>query len=264
MTRLRSGLLRLYPPAWRERYGEEFAALLEDVPLGPHEVVDVALAALDARLHSAPGPAVVSGPPVLSLRVGGIAAVWGGVLWSMGWLLMALGGAWQPLGVTGNFFGTFAILVAIVGLSAFQAARSPAVAWAAAALPAIGTIMSLTAAVIAATGQEVTLLPDFGTWALWMLGIVALLGGSLLFGIASWRIAALSRLASLLIAGAGAMGILILVFAGSGFTEVPELLAIVLTLSAAVLFGCGWTCLGLDAIRRDRLAEAALTGLPSA
>ncbi len=29
----RTWLLRLYPTAWRSRYGEEFAALLDDYPL---------------------------------------------------------------------------------------------------------------------------------------------------------------------------------------------------------------------------------------
>jgi hypothetical protein len=42
--------LRLYPVAWRERYGEEFAALLEDQPLTPRVALDVLLGALDARL----------------------------------------------------------------------------------------------------------------------------------------------------------------------------------------------------------------------
>ncbi|HET8568589.1 MAG TPA: hypothetical protein VFM93_06350 [Candidatus Limnocylindria bacterium] len=46
----RSWLLRLFPGAWRERYGDEFEALLED--LGPHSPVaaDVLLAALRAWL----------------------------------------------------------------------------------------------------------------------------------------------------------------------------------------------------------------------
>ena len=42
-------LLRLYPRAWRRRYGVEFAALLAQRPLSPLEVVDVVRAALDVR-----------------------------------------------------------------------------------------------------------------------------------------------------------------------------------------------------------------------
>lgn len=43
-------LLRLYPAAWRARYGEEFTALLEDQPLTPRIALDTLLGALDAHL----------------------------------------------------------------------------------------------------------------------------------------------------------------------------------------------------------------------
>lgn len=43
-------LLHLYPAAWRVRYGEEFAALLEEQPLTPRIALDVLLGALDARV----------------------------------------------------------------------------------------------------------------------------------------------------------------------------------------------------------------------
>ena len=44
-------LLRAYPRGWRERYGQEFLALLSDRRPGPAEVLDVLAGALDARLH---------------------------------------------------------------------------------------------------------------------------------------------------------------------------------------------------------------------
>ncbi|HEX6121968.1 MAG TPA: hypothetical protein VFY89_02355 [Ktedonobacterales bacterium] len=44
-------LVRLYPRAWRERYGEEFRTVLAEERLSACVVVDVALGALDARLH---------------------------------------------------------------------------------------------------------------------------------------------------------------------------------------------------------------------
>lgn len=43
-------LLRLYPLEWRARYGDEFAALLEEYPLSLLSLWDVLLGALDARL----------------------------------------------------------------------------------------------------------------------------------------------------------------------------------------------------------------------
>lgn len=47
-------LLRLYPAAWRARYGEEFAALLSDQRLTPRVALDVLLGALDAQLRVVP------------------------------------------------------------------------------------------------------------------------------------------------------------------------------------------------------------------
>jgi hypothetical protein len=47
---VRSWALRLYPSDWRARYGDEFAALLEDYPLTPFALFDIFLGALDARL----------------------------------------------------------------------------------------------------------------------------------------------------------------------------------------------------------------------
>src|SRR5213082_2128255 len=46
-----SFLLGLYPREWRQRYGEEFAALLEDIGMTPGVVVDVLTGAFDAQLR---------------------------------------------------------------------------------------------------------------------------------------------------------------------------------------------------------------------
>ena len=45
-------LLWLYPRGWRRRYGDEFAALLEQEQPSPSLVLDVVLGALDAHLHA--------------------------------------------------------------------------------------------------------------------------------------------------------------------------------------------------------------------
>jgi hypothetical protein len=44
-------LLRLYPAQWRQRYGEEFAAVLASQRASPGLVFDVIGGAIDARLH---------------------------------------------------------------------------------------------------------------------------------------------------------------------------------------------------------------------
>ena len=43
-------LVRLYPRAWRERYGAEMSAMLEEIPLTPAAIVDLVAGAIDARV----------------------------------------------------------------------------------------------------------------------------------------------------------------------------------------------------------------------
>lgn len=50
MMRNPQWLLSLYPAAWRARYGEEFAALLEDCPMTLSSYADIMLGALDAHI----------------------------------------------------------------------------------------------------------------------------------------------------------------------------------------------------------------------
>src|SRR5579859_7427710 len=45
-------LLRLYPQRWRRRYGEEFLALLDEVPLTPSALLDILRAAIDAQVRT--------------------------------------------------------------------------------------------------------------------------------------------------------------------------------------------------------------------
>ena len=80
-------LVRCYPARWRERYGDEFLALLEERPLGPYDVADILLGALDARLrsHRAAGSPERGVP--MSLRLGGYAAILGAVLWAVAGLI---------------------------------------------------------------------------------------------------------------------------------------------------------------------------------
>jgi hypothetical protein len=51
-------LLRLYPKAWRNRYEDEFTALIEASPGGFSLIVDVVAGAIDARLN----PGLVTRP----------------------------------------------------------------------------------------------------------------------------------------------------------------------------------------------------------
>ncbi len=51
IRKLKSRLVLLYPRAWRDRYGDEFATLLEESLQSPLDVLDVFLGALDAHLQ---------------------------------------------------------------------------------------------------------------------------------------------------------------------------------------------------------------------
>ncbi len=48
---VRSWLIHLYPRPWRERYGDEFDALLEECLHSPLDALDIFLGALDAHLE---------------------------------------------------------------------------------------------------------------------------------------------------------------------------------------------------------------------
>ena len=45
-------LLRLYPRAWRDRYGEEFLATIGQEPLGAQAAIDIVSGAIDAWLSA--------------------------------------------------------------------------------------------------------------------------------------------------------------------------------------------------------------------
>jgi hypothetical protein len=49
-------LVRLYPPAWRDRYEKEFLAVLEERPITPSIAFDVCRGAADAWLRGPRGP----------------------------------------------------------------------------------------------------------------------------------------------------------------------------------------------------------------
>jgi hypothetical protein len=133
-------LVRLYPKAWRSRYGDEMLALLEVAPLGWRDRLDLVRGALDAWLH-----------PINHSRVPAVAALIGGGLWTVSaaavafqptppdWpgylaeiLVLALGGAGFLLvatlgcalrvGDAGGHAMRLAALIAIVGYLAWIAA----------------------------------------------------------------------------------------------------------------------------------------------
>jgi hypothetical protein len=240
-------LVRLYPRAWRGRYGDELAALLEDRPPGPFDVADLALGALDAHLHLR-GLSHHSehrkGIP-MSLRLAGLAAAVGGALWTLFFMMAAnayangadYGLAWIALVLVAGLV----LLAALAGLSAAQYRVHPRTVWAAFLAPATGIgIVVIGLLFVLATGGAA----DEGSVQARVLyaGLALTLIGSLVFALVTVSTGAFSRIA----AGLILVGVLPTTLGLFGAMDAIWLVV------GGIAFGLGWIWLGLDAIRRDR------------
>lgn len=242
-------LLRLYPAAWQRRYGDEFAAVLEERPLGPFDVADVLLGALDAHLHRR-GLWTESGPrkaPAMTLRIGGLAAIVFGLVWAVG---LAWATASEPRGQKLPGFllmvvGQVCLVLAVTGLSAFQARRHGRLIWGAVILPAAGCVLAVIGGVgMLQSSDEGPFWFGDSAWDVWILGILGMLWGSILFAIATWRTKALDTRPVALV-GLGALGC----FISAMLSPIPLLIGL-------GIMSIGWIWLGMDAIRRDRVVLA--------
>lgn len=96
-----SALIRLYPAAWRARYGAEFEELLTERPPALRDLVDIVLGAVDARLTPQVASEHVVRRAQVTDRLAGAAAIAGGLVWSLtylgGWLLQAEGDLSLPI-----------------------------------------------------------------------------------------------------------------------------------------------------------------------
>ena len=263
-------LIRLYPARWRARYGDEFGALLGERPLSPFDAADLLLGAVDAHLHLR-GLGAYSehqkGFP-MSLRLGGYAAIVGGVLWFAGLVLLQFGSVAAPgplMVLLGTvlplmvLLGTVLLLVGLIGLSSFQARRYPRLTWAAFAVPAIGAVVSMVGQVGMVTTGDEPFVGDLSGWYLWMFGSLALVIGSGLFAIATWRVRTLSRRAAALL-GSGCLAVLPAVAFASGG---PEQIAHVLLGASLLGFAAGWVALGVSAVRTHQAVAPTLEGAAS-
>jgi hypothetical protein len=250
-------LVRLYPAAWRERYGDELEALLDDDPPTPFDTLDLLLGALDAHLHLR-GLGRDSdhrkGIP-MTLRLAGSAAIAGGGLWIAMLVTSAVVAATGAAGSGGTaqliviLVAQVALLVALAGLSAFQAHRYPILVWIAFVVPAAGVLVSLVGIVGMAISHDEVLVAGVSGWYIWMWGMVATIGGAVLFGAVTFWTAALSRTGALVLAAGSVIAIAALATVGLGF--VSEDVGPYLLLLGGLVFGAGWIVLGLDALRRD-------------
>ncbi len=243
-------LLRLYPARWRARYGDEFAAVLDERPLGPFDVADVLLGALDAHLHLRGLGAAsqhAKGFP-MSLRIGGYAAVLGAAL--IGLVIVLTGGLTEGSKDAAAILllvGLAALLVGLAGMSAYQARSDPWLVWGAFAMTAVGTAVTFVASVSDLAGAGP------GDWrdGLLPIGLITAGLGSTLFGVATYRVSVLSRTGALALA-IGPVAVLIGVIAVS---QNAWELGIPLSLVGIISFLAGWLTLGVAAIRLDRASS---------
>jgi hypothetical protein len=185
----------------------------------------------------------------MMLRIGGFGAIIGGALWFLGIAVASALG--EPDGSPWMFVamvGTVGLLLALVGLSAFQAHRQPALTWAAFAIPAIGTVVSLVGMFGMATRpSDTSFVGSLGPWEIWILGLFGMLVGSILFAIASIRAGVLSRRAA---QGLGIAAAAIIVFALGVAGVVGNDTSTILVAASMASFGASWVALGLSAIRQ--------------
>lgn len=189
------------------------------------------------------------------LRMGGFGAVIGGAAWFIGLAGASAGGegsAWLGVLVVGNL----GLLLALVGLSAFQARRNPALAWAAFAVPAIGTGLALIGSaglVLQPAGGPIV--ATWAAWDIWVVGLFGMLAGSILFAIATIRADVLSRRAAQALAGSSvavtAAGLL-----SVGLVELPPIAPVIMVAGLAAFAG-SWLWLGISALRRGPIRAAA-------
>jgi hypothetical protein len=256
-------LLGLYPSSWRARYGDEFEALLDERPLGPFDVADILLAAVDAHLNLRGLTAADHARGfAMTLRIGGLAAVLGGLLWATGLIWASNDHTTQGISPGAFVFlaGTILLLIALVGLSAFQSRAHPRLVWAAFIVPALGAVVSVAGTLFMAVSEDRPVVGGLSGWELWFTGLITLVVGSGLFALASWRTGSVSRLGSTLL---GSAAVLLLVFlpVSIGLVPIPwEPLVPIATLAMLLAFAGGWIVLGIGAIQRDRAATLIATG----
>lgn len=226
--------------------------VLESRPLGPFDVADVLLGALDARLtrFRFVDAATFDGGPVVMLRIGGFGAVAGGILWFASLAASNLISGAETLWMWLGSLGTFGLLLAVTGLSAFQAHREPRLAWAAFAIPGIGTFASMLglARMAIGPGDDPIFFGSIDAWTVWLVGLLGTLVGSIIFAVASIRAGVLSRRAAIALAVSSVV-VLALAFGTWGIDT--ETLAAQLVFAFALgSFAASWVILGAAALRR--------------
>jgi hypothetical protein len=249
-----SALVRLYPRAWRDRYGEEFLALLEARPPTAGDRFDILRGAVDARLHpqvrqpEAPESAPVDGSPddTVVVRRLGYAALAGGLVWVVAWWFATVAAPVVYDGYGPHRDGSGALGLLVLSMLLLVGGL-------------IGHLIVLPSGRRAARAGVVVAIPfllmwSFGPWAVWfvliaMIALVAFAIGSL--GTSHWSIPATAAMA-VGIGGSIALALLTIGLVNLG-TELPYEMLLVITATATPI----WLAVGGSLIHVRPIVPAA-------
>lgn len=231
-------LVRLYPAAWRTRYGEEFVALLEDRPPSARQVIDIVLGAIDAHLFP---PARRGRYPMFTrvadsmLRFTGLAALVAGLALLIGLIPLRVDvvEGLGPVEIATYTVPVFYVLAFIgsVGIHLRQTPIRPNLAWPAFVAVVLGLVIGSSSVSLGMYGGGIPnsdwgLLQGIGLWV-----------ASAAFGAAIVAIGAIPRVVGLaLIVGASLA--LIGPVAGDALSS-SELLS-TLSRTGIAIYGLGW------------------------
>ena len=260
---LSNTLLRLYPRAWRDRYEEEFTALLEQDHPSVMDVLDTALGALDAHLRPQVTAAQVKseGRKLVSresfIRWSGMSGMAGSVLLLLGFFGIALFQDNEyPYGYDGWDVGTRTLFVAGVALTfVFTVGCLLAYGRKTRNMGQIGLLIALTGLLsmgvggagnltVAIRGVEIN-----GWWEFFIFGWMATLVGCGIFSIAGSTEKVLPSITSIITAIGALACVTALLFSMlfaydiGGQTPVAQLLLGVMTVSL-MIFQLGLVLLG--------------------
>ena len=236
-------LIRLYPASWRERYGEEFVALLQARPPTRRDRLDIVRGAIDARIHPQRlqelPPRVASGVDrllaIAAVAVGALLTVWAGIIvvaeprWGTG---SRLDDDLVAASYAAGFLGSMIAMAVLVGVARRYANE----------LGQAGVVGALVAAAafLLIVGQASVL-------GVLLLPLGTLMLGSGLVRIIPWPVVIV------FVGAAAAMTAAMFGFAGSQGQQV-------LWLSLGLAFGPSWVLLGIFLRRGPRAGRVTLAG----
>jgi hypothetical protein len=260
-------LLRLYPKAWRERYGAEVARMLDDTGSGPRDIPDLLRGALDAHAH--PGPLGLPGGGVRGWftadRVAGLLVIAAGVAWVLPYAALVLSSMSYAPGADTQSVALTAVpgLLVALAITALMARhldgrRHRLLTAGAVTLVVAGSVGMIAVLVANATALGDTLL-TLGGDAFMTLGTGIVLAGMLLAVAVMWDHAPVSRRSLVWLTLACALDLVFLAV----YREVGFVMA---TTSAAgaglgMLVGLAWIGVGRSVLQaRSTSSASALAG----